>query len=134
MTSAPLRRLWIPILLITAASLSLQAQKVGLVLGGGGAKGLAHIGVLKALEENHVPIHYVTGTSIGAIVGGLFAAGYSPAEIEEIALSGKFEEWASGLIDDKFYFYYLQDEPNPSMGGIRFEYDSTWRTILPSSL
>jgi NTE family protein len=127
-------RLWLSLLMIFAMSLTIQAQKVGLVLGGGGAKGLSHIGVLKALEENHIPIHYVTGTSIGAIVGGLFAAGYSPAEIEEIALSGKFEEWSSGLIDDRFYYYYLQDEPNPSMGGIRFEYDSTWRTILPSSL
>jgi NTE family protein len=134
MNLAPLSCLFSVCVLAFSIGLSTQAQKVGLVLGGGGAKGLSHIGVLKALEENHIPIHYVTGTSIGAIVGGLYAAGYSPTEIEEIALSGKFEEWASGLIDDKFYYYYLQDEPNPSMGGIRFEYDSVWRTILPSSL
>ncbi|RZL29738.1 MAG: hypothetical protein EOO96_19595, partial [Pedobacter sp.] len=47
----------------------LQAQKIGLVFSGGGAKGLAHIGTLKALEENHIPIDYVTGTSMGGIVG-----------------------------------------------------------------
>ena len=49
------------------------AQKVGLVLSGGGAKGAAHIGVIKALEENGIPIDYITGTSAGAIVGSLYA-------------------------------------------------------------
>jgi NTE family protein len=61
----------------------LQAQKVGLVFSGGGAKGLAHIGTLKALEENHIPIDYITGTSMGGIVGAMYAAGYSPAQIEK---------------------------------------------------
>ena len=54
------------------------AQKVGLVLSGGGAKGAAHIGVIKALEENNIPIDYVAGTSIGAIIGSLYAMGYTP--------------------------------------------------------
>lgn len=113
---------------------ALHSQKVGLVLGGGGAKGLSHIGLLKALEEHHIPVDYITGTSIGAIVGGLYAAGYSPAEIEEIALSGKFEEWASGIIDDSYYSYYLLDNPNPAIGNFKFDYDTSWRTVLPSSL
>ena len=60
-------------------------MKLGLALGGGGARGLAHIGVIKALEELNVPIHCVAGTSIGAIVGGAFAAG----------IMDKAEEWAS---------------------------------------
>ena len=55
-----------------------QAQKVGLVLSGGGAKGLTHIGIIRALEENNIPIDYITGTSMGAIVGSLYAMGYSP--------------------------------------------------------
>ncbi|MFA5469602.1 MAG: patatin-like phospholipase family protein, partial [Bacteroidales bacterium] len=55
-----------------------QAQRVGLVLSGGGAKGLAHVGLIQALEENHIPIDYITGTSIGAIVGSLYAIGMSP--------------------------------------------------------
>lgn len=59
--------------------------RVGLVLSGGGALGLAHVGVLKVLEELHVPVDYVAGTSMGAIVGGLYAAGYSPDEIERLA-------------------------------------------------
>jgi len=59
--------------------------RIALVLAGGGALGLAHVGVLRTLEELQVPIDLVTGTSMGAIVGGLYAAGYSPAELEEIA-------------------------------------------------
>lgn len=56
--------------------------KIGLVLSGGGARGFAHIGVLKVLEENNIPIDYIVGTSMGSIVGGLYAIGLSPEEIE----------------------------------------------------
>ena len=52
-----------------------QAQKVGLVLSGGGAKGLTHIGIIRALEENNIPIDYISGTSMGAIIGSLNAMG-----------------------------------------------------------
>lgn len=61
-----------------------QRPRIGLVLGGGGARGGAHVGVLKALAEQNIPIDYVAGTSMGAVVGSLFAVGLSPAEIEEI--------------------------------------------------
>ncbi len=111
-----------------------MGQKVGLVLGGGGAKGLSHIGVLKALEEHHIPVDYITGTSIGAILGAMYASGYSPAEMEQLALDGKFDEWASGIIDEKYYAYYLRDDPIPLLGSFRFDYDATWKGILPSSL
>jgi NTE family protein len=57
--------------------------KIGLVLAGGGAKGAAHVGVLKVLEEMHIPIDYVAGTSMGSIIGGLYASGMSPEEIEK---------------------------------------------------
>ena len=60
---------------------SLNSQKVGIVLSGGGAPGIAHIGMIKALEENEIPIDYITGTSIGALIGGLYASGYSPDEM-----------------------------------------------------
>ena len=60
------------------------AQKVGLVLSGGGASGIAHIGVLKALEENHIPIDYITGTSMGACVGSMYAMGFTPKQIEDM--------------------------------------------------
>ncbi len=70
--------------------------KVGLVLSGGGAKGLAHIGVLKVLEEAGVPIDYVGGTSMGSIVAGLYAIGYSAKDIEQLVLN---ENWMNLLTD-----------------------------------
>ena len=70
-----------------------KAQKVGLVMSGGGAKGAAHIGVIKALEENNIPIDYVAGTSIGAIIGSLYAMGYTPEEMLALILSEEFGYW-----------------------------------------
>jgi len=58
--------------------------RIGLALSGGGARGAAHIGVLKVLEELRVPVDCVTGTSMGSVVGGSFAAGTTPAEMEQI--------------------------------------------------
>ncbi len=82
------------------------AQSVGVVMSGGGAKGLYHIGVLEALEESGVPIDYVAGTSIGAIVTALYAAGYSPDDMREIAMSGDLERWATGKIDSNLGSYF----------------------------
>lgn len=62
-------------------------KKVGLVLSGGAAFGLAHIGVIKELEKNNIPIDYITGTSMGALIGGLYAAGISVEKMEDILVS-----------------------------------------------
>ena len=62
-----------------------EDKRIGLVLSGGTARGLAHIGVLKVLEEEKVPVEYVTGTSMGSIIGGLYSIGYTSDEIEQIA-------------------------------------------------
>jgi len=70
--------------------------KVGLVLGGGGAKGAAHVGVLKAIEEAGIPIDYIAGTSIGSIVGGLYSCGYRSGDIEEMFLG---QQWTTLLSD-----------------------------------
>jgi NTE family protein len=67
------------------------APRIGLALSGGGARGIAHVGVLKVLEELRVPIHCVTGTSMGAIVGATFAAGTPPAELEKIVLGADWD-------------------------------------------
>jgi len=86
------------VILLTAAALfqqSLNAQdppKIGLVLSGGGAKGLAHIGILKSLEEAGITPDFITGTSMGSIIGGLYAVGYSADEIKEIALSADWDQ------------------------------------------
>lgn len=86
------------------ASFMLRGQSVSLVLSGGGAKGLAHVGVIKALEEAGIPIDNISGTSIGAIVGGLYAMGYSPDEMIEIFKSKDFENWSKGVIDEKYRY------------------------------
>ena len=89
--------------------------KIALVLAGGGAKGLYHIGVIKALEENDIPIDYVSGTSMGAIIGALYAAGYTPDEMAAIVTSGDVENWVSGKIDDRYKFFYNERQDIPSM-------------------
>ncbi len=112
----------------------LPAQKVALVLSGGAAKGGAHIGVLKALEEKHIPIDYIVGTSIGAIIGGMYASGYSPDEIEKIMSSEEFQRWASGTLDDKYNFYYRREDPNASWITTRFDFRRKITSILPTQL
>ncbi len=85
------------ILLITFLTVLLAAEeKIGLALSGGGARGLAHIGVLKVIDEMGIRIDYITGTSTGAIVGGLYAMGYSGLEIEQIFLN---IDWRDILAD-----------------------------------
>ena len=74
-----------------------KQPKVGLVLSGGGAKGFAHIGVLKEIDKAGLQIDYVGGTSMGAIVGGLYAIGYSGEQIEQIVLKTDFVS----LLQDK---------------------------------
>ncbi|MGH7485497.1 MAG: patatin-like phospholipase family protein, partial [bacterium] len=66
--------------------------RIALALSGGGARGIAHIGVLKVLDELRIPISCVTGTSIGSIVGGAFAVGRSPSEIERMVLATNWDE------------------------------------------
>jgi NTE family protein len=75
---------------------SIKRPKIGLVLSGGGAKGFAHIGVLKVLEEAGVKVDYIGGTSMGAIIGGLYATGYNAAQIDSIFKKTNFDE----LIND----------------------------------
>jgi NTE family protein len=69
-----------------------KRPEVGVVFSGGGAKGLAHIGVLKVLEEVNMPVDYITGTSMGALVGGLYAIGYSPEFMQDLVLGLNWNE------------------------------------------
>src|SRR5690554_904160 len=80
----------------SAAVVETERERVGLVLSGGAARGLAHIGVLKALEEQGVVIDAIAGTSMGAVVGGLYAAGYSTAELVQLATE---LDWQQALSD-----------------------------------
>ncbi|MCM1481821.1 MAG: patatin-like phospholipase family protein [Paludibacter sp.] len=91
---------------------------VALVLSGGSARGITHIGVIKALEENDIPIDYIAGTSMGTIVGGLYASGWTTDEISELVGSEKFRKWFLGEIDSKDKYFYRQSEPSPALLGI----------------
>ncbi len=91
------------------------SQKVGLVMSGGGAAGLAHLGVIKALEEHNIPIDYITGTSMGAIIGGFYAAGYSVEEITEFAKSEDFLLALEGSLPEKDVYYFTHDPEDASM-------------------
>lgn len=117
--------------LITASGWS---QKVGLVLSGGAAKGIAHVGVLKALEENEIPIDYIVGTSMGGIIGGCYAAGMSPAQIEEIVLSKDFLNWVSGRSEEGQNYYYFRNEETPSFIRLNLSLDSTFSVLFNTSI
>ncbi|MDR3266841.1 MAG: patatin-like phospholipase family protein [Tannerella sp.] len=117
-------------------TVELNIRKVGLVLSGGGAKGAAHIGVIKALEENNIPIDYITGTSIGAIVGSLYAMGYTPDQMLELITSDKFGYWQSGMVEDEYIYFYKKPDETPQFMHFSLDVrDSTFiRAILPGSL
>ncbi|MBO6117966.1 MAG: patatin-like phospholipase family protein [Bacteroidales bacterium] len=108
--------------------------KIGLVLSGGGAKGLAHIGVLKALEQNNIPIDYIAGTSMGAIIGGLYASGYSPEEIEQIFYSEELNEWLSSKIADKYKSYLHLPSSSSALLSVGFDIDRNFKAEIPLSL
>lgn len=108
---------------------------VGLVLSGGGAKGVAHIGAIRALEEAGIPIDYIAGTSAGAIVGGLYASGYSTEQMEDIFLSDEFSDWINGRIDDVYSYAFKSENPNPRWLGVNMNLDRNgFKVKVPSSL
>lgn len=115
----------------------LYSQKVGLVLSGGGAKGATHIGVIRALEENGIPIDYIAGSSIGAVIGVLYSMGYSPDEMENLITSPEFLQWKSGKIDEKSIFYFKRNDPTPEMLTLKLNVTDSLKIksrFLPRSL
>ena len=100
-------------LLLISSSVFAQEQKkplkVGLVLSGGGAKGLAHIGVLKVLEDEGLEISYIGGTSMGAIIGGLYASGYSASELDSIFRNTDFENIVQDNLPRVVKSFYEKD-------------------------
>lgn len=93
-----MRQLLASIILCLCMTPSMAAErlKIGVVLSGGGAKGAAHVGVLKILEEHNIPVDYIAGTSIGAYVAGMYSLGYSASEVEAIMMG---VDWDSGYSD-----------------------------------
>jgi predicted acylesterase/phospholipase RssA len=110
-----MKRFLLSVLLFISAIGAAFPQSVGLVLSGGGAKGLAHIGVIKVLEDHNIPIDYVAGTSIGAIIAGLYATGYTPEEMLELFNSKEFRMWSTGKIDKESLYYFKKKDDFPEV-------------------
>lgn len=111
-----------------------HGQRVGLVMSGGGATALSHIGVLKALEENEIPIDYITGSSMGALVGALYASGVSPAQMDSLFQSDQYQIMATGGIEPAYTYYFKQDPPDASMLTLGVNVDTTLQMSLPTNL
>lgn len=112
-------------------------ERIGLVLSGGGAKGIAHVGVIKALEDNDIPIDYVTGTSMGAIVGSLYSCGWSPERMMSMFTSQDFLDWSTGTINKNYISYYDVARPSPKWVSVNLSFKkekSIASEILPTSL
>lgn len=113
-------------LVLLSGSLKAHGEKIGLVLSGGGAKGIAHIGVIKALEEHGIPIDYVAGTSMGAVIGSLYCCGHTPDSMLNLILSKDFSYWSSGKIDPSIASFIARPKPTPRMAEIQLSFrDST---------
>lgn len=103
-------------------------------MSGGGAKGIAHIGVLRALEENEIPVDYLVGTSMGGIVAGCYAAGMSPDQIEAMVLSDDFLHWVNGQKEAGYTSYYYQHEYAPEFITLSLTLDSAFNAQVNSSI
>ena len=122
------------VFILCYSAFSAQAQKVALVLSGGAAKGLAHVGVLRALEENDIPIDYIVGTSMGGIIGGCYSAGLSPEQIEVIVTSEEFLRWINGQSERGYNYYYHLSDENPHFLKLNLGVDSTYNLQLSTTL
>jgi NTE family protein len=125
------RRLLVSLLLLLIIG-SLGARKIGYALSGGGARGFAHIGILKVLEEVGIKPDYISGTSMGALVGGLYAMGYKATQIESLFVN---TDWDEFLNDDwnRDELYIGQKRWAP-YGNAFFRIDNSWKPQLPQSV
>ncbi len=129
-----LHKLYFFILLIGFFNLHLHAQKVGLVLSGGGASGLVHVGVLKALEEDSVPIDYITGTSIGSLIGAYYACGYTPQQIEKIVKAEFFKSVTKGDLPAKYDYLIKKREDYATWLTFKIKLKQPYLKNLPTNV
>ncbi len=97
-----------------------QKPKIGLVLSGGGSRGVVHIGVLKALEENNIPIDLIAGTSIGSMIGGLYASGYTPDELQSLMNTIKWQDLYKDEASRRTLFFGQKTEQDRYLLTVRF--------------
>lgn len=109
----------------------IRTPRIGLALSGGGARGFAQIGVLQIFEENNIPIDLIVGTSMGSIVGGLYAVGYSAAQLEAIAKSIQWNEIMSDRPPRTSLFVGQKEEGNRAILQMRFK---DFKLALPQAI
>lgn len=122
------------VLLCLLTFLISRAQKVGVVLSGGGATALAHVGFLKVLEEERIPIDFIGGTSMGAVIAAMYASGYSTREIDSLCRSREFLQMAQGEYDEKYRFYFKNNDQSAEMARVKFSEGRFFSNALPTNL
>lgn len=129
-----MRELFALLFVLTSLLSSTYGQRVGVVLSGGGTRAAAHVGFLRALEEHDIPIDYITGTSMGAIVGAMYASGYTIAEIDSIMRSDEYLRMARGEVSDQMGFYFKEYDVSAAMGTIKLSRENLITSTLPTNL
>jgi NTE family protein len=133
------QRLALVIVLFLTVSIGTAAEppeappKLALVLSGGGARGVAHVGVLRVLEELHIAPDLIVGTSMGSIVGGLYAAGWSPDDIEELVQIIKWDEVFTDRVARKDRSFRRKQDDRPVMIQGRLHFNG-FKPVLPSGV
>ena len=118
----------------TVNNIRAPRKKVGVVLGGGGAKGAAHIGVLKYLEEMDIPVDYIAGTSMGSIIGGFYAMGYSPDELTELIGGMDWSAYIGNKIDRSMMSEEMRQRNSTMMLHVPFSHESLFDKDSNSTL
>jgi len=123
------------LLFVFVFSQRVDAQRVGVVLSGGGATAMAHIGFLRALEENNVPIDYICGTSMGAVIASFYAAGYSTRQMDSLCRTPEFTLLSEGQeLPVDMQFFYLKGEPTAGMVSLKYSGGDHVSNTLPTNL
>lgn len=111
-----------------------RSQSVGVVLSGGGATALAHVGFLRALEENDIPIDYIGGTSMGGVIAAMYASGYSVAEMDSLIRSDEFKNMATGFMPDELQFYFKHYDADAGFINVKYGGGKGFTNSLPTNL
>lgn len=129
--SAPI---WLVCFVVLFSVKNVSAQSVGVVLSGGGSTAMAHVGFLKALEENDIPIDFICGTSMGAVVAAMYASGYTVDEIDSLVRSEEFLLMATGDVLDQYRYYFKKPAPDAEMVNLRISKGSFITSVIPTNL
>src|SRR5436190_1245415 len=121
------------ILFLCFSFYNLSSQKVGLVLSGGGASGMCHVGVIKALEENGIHIDYICGTSVGAVIGAYYAVGYTPKEIESFVKNYFFQSITRGDLPVKYEYMIKKRDEFAAWLTLKYDFRDDYLKNLPTN-